>query len=177
MPPAAITNHHTYYLLLLSHRYCQPLHYEYSSSYGSMDNDSSDSYVGPLAADFRSAGRDIQNRSRRERCDFVEGRSFKEYFGTTATIVCLLWRLLVQHDLLPKKAQVKHLLWALFFMKVYPKQEPACSIAGGSNGAVDPKTFRKWVWLFIPAIAELELVVVSTSSSYHHTMSMKLISL
>ena len=142
-----------------------------------MDDDSSELYVGPSAADFVLAGRDIQNRSRSLRCDFVEGRSFKEYFGTTAAIVCLLWRLLVENDLLPEKAQVKHLLWALFFMKVYPKQEPACSIAGGSNGAVDPETLRKWVWLFIPAIAELELVVVSTSSSYHHTMSMKLISL
>jgi len=28
-------------------------------------------------------------------------------------------------------------------MKVYPKQGPACSIVGGSSGAVDPKTLRK----------------------------------
>ncbi|KAL3805749.1 hypothetical protein ACHAW5_003829 [Stephanodiscus triporus] len=33
---------------------------------------------------------------------------------------------------------------------------PGCLVVGGCAGAVDPKTFRKWVWSFIRAIAELE---------------------
>jgi hypothetical protein len=43
----------------------------------------------------------------------------------------------------------------LFFMKVYSKQGPGCSVVGASAGAVDPKTHRKWVWAFIKAIAEM----------------------
>jgi hypothetical protein len=123
-------------------------------------DDSSESYVGPSPADFASAGREIQNR-RRVGSTIVARRAFKEYFGICPTIVCLIWKLLANNDLLPEKAQIKHLLWALFFMKVYPKQGPACSVVGGSNGAVDPKTFGKWVWMFIQAIANLEPVVVS----------------
>lgn len=72
----------------------------------------------------------------------------------------MLWNLHEEHDLVPEKGQIKHLLWALFFMKVYPKQGPACSIVGGSSGAVDPKTLRKWVWSFIFSTAELSEAVV-----------------
>ena len=42
-----------------------------------------------------------------------------------------------------------------------PKEGPACAIAGGSGGAVDPKTHRKFVWAFIYAIADAESIVVS----------------
>ena len=136
-------------------------------------DDSSESYVGPSPADFASAGREIQNR-RRVGSTIVARRAFKEYFGICPTIVCLIWKLLANNDLLPEKAQIKHLLWALFFMKVYPKQGPACSVVGGSNGAVDPKTFGKWVWMFIQAIANLEPVVVSFLFSLSvHSLSTK----
>ena len=46
-------------------------------------------------------------------------------------------------------------------MKVYPKQRPGCLAVGASAGAVDPKTHRKWVWVFIDAIANMVNVVVS----------------
>jgi hypothetical protein len=91
----------------------------------------------------------------------VEDRNFREYFGTSQEIALILWRLLVLNNLLPEGCQLKHLLWTLFFMKVYPKQGPACSGIGGSSGAVDPKTLRKWVWIFIGNIAELSETVVS----------------
>ena len=41
------------------------------------------------------------------------------------------------------------------------KQSPGCSAVGTSAGAVDPKTHRKWVWVFIDAVANLVNVVVS----------------
>jgi hypothetical protein len=41
-------------------------------------------------------------------------------------------------------------------MKVYPKQSPGCLAVGTSAGAVDPKTDRKWVWVFIDAVANLD---------------------
>ena len=54
-----------------------------------------------------------------------------------------------------------HLLWALYFMKVYPKEGTACATAGGSGGAIDPKTLRKYVWPIILGLADLEPNVVS----------------
>jgi hypothetical protein len=61
----------------------------------------------------------------------------------------------------PRGGCPEHLLWGLYFMKVYPKQGPGCAVVGASSGTIDPKTFRKWVWAFIVAIAELVNTVVS----------------
>ena len=74
---------------------------------------------------------------------------FREFFRTSVSVVLTLWELLERDSLLPAKSCPKHLLWALHFLKVYPKQ------------SVDPKTHRKWVWAFIDAIKELMDVVVS----------------
>jgi hypothetical protein len=63
--------------------------------------------------------------------------------------------------LVPDKGEIIHLLWTLFFFKAYPKQSSACSAAGGSSGAIDPKTWRKYIWPFVYAIADLESIVVS----------------
>ncbi len=76
-------------------------------------------------------------------------------------VVKILWELVVWDKLRPRGGCPEHLLWALYFMKVYPKQGPGCSVIGASAGAVDPKNHRKWVWAYIEAIAELVDVVVS----------------
>ncbi len=60
------------------------------------------------------------------------------------------------------RTEPKHLLWTLYFLKVYPREGPGCAAVGGSRGAVDPKTMRKWVWLFLERIAELADEVVSS---------------
>jgi len=52
---------------------------------------------------------------------------------------------------------VIHYLWVLMFMKIYSFETALCGHAGG----VDPKTFGKWIWPFIRALAELEYTVVS----------------
>jgi hypothetical protein len=73
--------------------------------------------------------------------------------------------LLERAFLLPEGGRPKHLLWALHFMKVYPKQCPGCSAVGASDSAVDPKTLRKWVWAFINhTVSNLIDVVVSNHS-------------
>ena len=71
--------------------------------------------------------------------------------------------LLDRDSLLPEVGRPKHLLWALHFMKVYPKpkQSPGCSAVGASAGAVNPKTHRMWVGAFINAVTNLVKVVVS----------------
>jgi hypothetical protein len=91
----------------------------------------------------------------------MEVRHFHKFFGISVRVVKILWDLLVRDNLRPKKSRPKHLLWALYFLKVYPKQSLGCSVVGASAGAVDPKTHCKWVWLFINAIANLVDVMVS----------------
>ncbi len=63
--------------------------------------------------------------------------------------------LLKRDSLLPEGGHPKHLLWALHFMKVYPKQSSGCLAIGVLANVVDPKTHCKWVWAFIDAIANL----------------------
>jgi hypothetical protein len=45
-------------------------------------------------------------------------------------------------------------------MKVYPKQDEGSAAAGGSGGAIDPKTWRKYAWPMVYAISLLEQHVV-----------------
>ena len=126
------------------------------------DDDVDDDDYDVDDVDWDSAARDIQNRvSRVVGTVDREARHFREFFGTSVGAVEAVWDRLVHHDLLPDNGRPKHLLWALYFLKVYPKQGPGCSVVGGCAGAVDPKTFRKWVWSFIRAIAELEDDMVS----------------
>ncbi len=75
----------------------------------------------------------------------MEDRRFRKLFGTSVGIVLQVWHMMDDGGLLPEKTKPKHLLWTLYFMKVYPQEAPACSAVGGSGGAVDPKTLRKWV--------------------------------
>ncbi len=96
----------------------------------------------------------------------METRRFRSCFGAGKEVVMQLWDLLVAHNLLPCKATIKHLLWALYFMKVYATENSTCAVLGGSNGAIDPKTMRKWVWKFIEKIAELGPVVVSAVATH-----------
>ena len=108
------------------------------------DDDSiSDEELGHILTplpDFKALARDIQNRGARHTgTDRMESRHFCEFFSTSLVVVQKVWELLERDSLLPEGSDPKHLLWALHFMKVYPKQGPGC-------GAVDSKTHRKWVW-------------------------------
>ena len=111
---------------------------------------------------FLRDARDIQNRT--SRCvgtAAMEDRRLRSLFGARIKIVLKIWSMLLEDGLRPKKSKPKHLLWTLYFLKVYPREAPGCSAVGGSKGAIDPKTLRKWVWLFIEHIAELADEVVS----------------
>ena len=73
----------------------------------------------------------------------------------------MVWDMMEEVHLLPEKCEPKHLLWTLYFLKCYPKEGPGCAAVGGSKGAIDPKTMRKWVWLLLERIGELADEVVS----------------
>ena len=112
--------------------------------------------------DFAGIARLIQNRaSCRVGSDATEARRFREFFGTSVRVVGILWEFLVRDELRPRGGRPWHLLWALYFLKVYAKEGPGCAVVGGAHGGVDPKTYRKWVWAFIEAISELVDLVVS----------------
>jgi hypothetical protein len=111
---------------------------------------------------FLHDARDIQNRT--SRCvgtAAMEDRRFRSLFGARIEIVLKVWSMLLEDGLRPKKSKPKHLLWTLYFLKVYPREAPGCSAVGGSKGVIDQKTLRKWVWLFIERIAKLADKVVS----------------
>ena len=76
-------------------------------------------------------------------------------------VTVALWKMMNEYDFIPPEGEINHLLWTLHFLKAYPKQGTVCSTAGGSCGAIDPKTLRKYMWPFIHAIAALEPAVVS----------------
>lgn len=118
----------------------------------------------PTIEDFYFLGREIANRSgHRVGSEATEDERFRSHFGCGAHIALILYQRLKASDLIPEVSPtpVKHLLWALFFKKCYPKEKLACGTVGGSNGAIDPKTLRKYIWPFIKAISDLEPEVVS----------------
>jgi len=52
-----------------------------------------------------------------------------------------------------------HLLWALYFLRTYPSSESTAK--SGCGNPCTPKTWRKWIHLFVDAISYLESRVVS----------------
>ncbi len=75
--------------------------------------------------DFADIARDIQNRaSCRVRSESTKAWLFRKFFGMSVRVVEILWELVVCDKLQPGGGHPEHLLWMLFFMKVYPKQGP-----------------------------------------------------
>lgn len=83
----------------------------------------------------------------------TRNRRYRACFGTSSHVCSLLWALLLPS--LPGNATPLHLLWALFFLKIYSTEAHNASVAN-----CDEKTYRKWAWKFIYAIADLDLVSV-----------------
>ena len=116
----------------------------------------------PLPEDFLFIGKDIQNKSSRGiGSSLTEERTFREFFGTTKVVMAKLWDLLSQWQMIPEDGTTNHIMWALFFMRAYPKEAITCSTVGGSGGAIDPKTLQKYIWPFIRVTAGLQSEVVS----------------
>jgi hypothetical protein len=108
------------------------------------------------ANDFLLQGRLIMS-SRDGISSAVEDRRFRSNFGATPEICCILWGMLSPENTMKKGVKCCHLLWALMFLKLYVSEHVLCSMAN-----CDQKTFRKWAWLFVLALADLGPDVVST---------------
>ena len=118
--------------------------------------------TAPEVDDFYRLGKELQNRSGSSIGAFLpEDRRFREFFGIGANVALVLWNTLLEYGVIPEGGLIIHMLWALHWMKVYPKQHAGSAAAGGSGGAIDPKTWKKYYWPFVEAIALVEPFVVS----------------
>lgn len=103
------------------------------------------------ASDFSFTAADMLSRAEGLHVYRLGARRFKALFGVDAEVCEVLWdeldnsRTALGHPV--------HLLWPLFFIKVYATEEVHATITGSG-----PKTFRKWAWAFLEAISMLKLV-------------------
>ena len=117
----------------------------------------------PKPNNFLMLGRELQNKRGPPGSWASAEQDFREFFGAGCVVVAILWRMLGEHNLIPEGGKIVHLLWTLHFFRAYPKTGHACAVAGGLGGNIDSKTYRKYVWKFIYAIADAESIMVSCS--------------
>ena len=72
-----------------------------------------------------------------------DDRKFAAHFGIAKETMKILW-LHIQSLDTDGIFKLKHLLWTLYFMKVYNSSDVSASF-----WKVDPKTYSKWVWKLI----------------------------
>ena len=95
-----------------------------------------------------------------------QDRRFRAHYGASWRTVARLWRAIekveeedVGGDL--GGIEKRHLLWTLYFMKVYSTEENCAA-----KFACDEKTFRKYVWRYIKKISLLAQFYVSENNSW-----------
>ena len=101
-------------------------------------------------------GATICSRSLQSR--FVPARKFRAFFGVSVSIAADVWAVL------PYRAygEVKYLLWALMFLKIYETEQIHATLAG-----CDEKSFRKWSKTYIYLLADISTVrTVARTSAY-----------
>jgi hypothetical protein len=133
-----------------------------------MENDEEAPHERKRQRSARPTSDDIIRQSRyimhddpfKERAPSDEARHFRALFGCCAEVTRKLWLMQVDNEFLPQGVTIKHLLWTLMFLKVYPTDRPMSMMT-----KADPKTFRKWIDLVLDAISFLEPLVVSSTTA------------
>ena len=87
----------------------------------------------------------------------TEYRRWMSCFGAEPPVVAELWARINPEETMPPGVKAEHIMWALYFLKVYNAEEVNTQNVEGNPVE---KTFRKWVWLFIEAISYQEYPVV-----------------
>lgn len=82
----------------------------------------------------------------------VGTRRFKSFFGVSPLVCSITWKMI--YSKLPSEATPKHLLWSLCFLKQYASEHTRHLIF-----QTDEKTIRKWTWIFVDALANLDVVI------------------
>jgi len=123
----------------------------------------------PVSEDqMKRLGAAIMSRDPEGRSEAVFLARFLSFFGVDPAVAVEVWDMLevpffdLDGDL--NGALPKHLLWALLFLKKHGDESEMATLAGGSDGAIDEKTFRKWQTIFVNRIASLKHDVASVAS-------------
>lgn len=100
----------------------------------------------------------------------IEQERFKTMFGVTPSLCTLAWNMIVSNlnvddainnegDLFKHFYRLKplHMLWALYYLKVYPRERQISSVVG----RVCRNNFRKYTFFVIKQLADLKHEVVS----------------
>ena len=90
-----------------------------------------------------------------------ENATMLSFFGVSMSIAAKIWDL-IQPQLDDEKCKMKHLLWALVFIKCYDTEAVLCRIVGW----VDPKEYRTWVWYILKRVAALLESVILLDSRF-----------
>lgn len=88
-----------------------------------------------------------------------EDRKFRETFGAGPFVLLELWQLLVKYEFLPDGGTLEKFLWTFSFMKSQGTITQKSKLCGD----IDPDRLRKWAFLFIGAVADMEYLIVSHS--------------
>lgn len=112
--------------------------------------------------DFKTAGGEIMKRDPEGRSEKVFERRWVSFFGVKVAVCVDVWdRMEIMIDDADLNgAKPCHLLWSLLFLKKYGDEEEMASLCGPDK-AIDEKTFRKLVHLFVERISCLVFEVVS----------------
>lgn len=82
-------------------------------------------------------------------------RRFKTFYGVSPNISRILWALIETN--VPETCEPKHLFWTLHFLKQYNTES-----VNRATFKADGKTIRKYVWLIIDLLADLDVVMMRT---------------
>ena len=86
----------------------------------------------------------------------IRPRFFLSLFGVSSNVVSQLWNLIENQGSHPKGFSPTHLLWTMCFIKVYGREETLSTLFG-----CDEKTMRKWVWIGLSIISDIDSLVCS----------------
>ena len=100
-------------------------------------------------------GQEIMGQSSSTPGSMTEDCRFRAVFGCGPLVALVLSGIVLTEPMVISGATVVHMLWALMFLKVCSNKTAMSTMSG-----VDEKTFRKWPWVLIEAISDLESSVV-----------------
>jgi len=113
----------------------------------------------PVSSDeFQKLANEVLNRRSSKSRLRKYYRRFRAAMGISPDLCSWYWNQLEKEKLVPTGFLPKHFLWTLLFLKLYCSETINACICD-----CDKKTFRKWSWIGIKAIVDLDLVSTQIS--------------
>ena len=85
-------------------------------------------------------------------------RKIRSSYGASVEVLTLLWQIVQEADC---NIRLMHFLWGMQFLKNYKSDDVSAAEVGCT-----PKTYRKWVWRVVAALAGQHKDVVSYFSYF-----------